>query len=78
MSLSDNETELDAIGQKCPMPLLSTKKALSKLKKGQVLKILATDKNAVKDLQALCEYTDHLFIDDQLINNIFVIRISKG
>ena len=78
MSLSDNETGLDAIGQKCPIPLLSTKKALSKLKKAQVLKILATDKNPVKDLQAFCEYTDHLCIDDQHINDIFVIRISKG
>ena len=38
-----NEVELNAIGQKCPMPLLSTKKALSNIEKGQILKIIATD-----------------------------------
>ena len=65
MSENRNEIELNAIGQKCPMPLLSTKKALSNIEKGQILKIIATDKNAVKDLKAFCEYTDHEFIDDQ-------------
>ena len=78
MSESHNEVELDAIGQKCPMPLLSTKKALSNIEKGQILKIIATDKNAVKDLKAFCKYTDHEFIDDRSENETFIIRILKG
>ena len=78
MSKNRNEVELDAIGQKCPMPLLSTKKALSNIEKGQILKIIATDKNAVKDLKAFCEYTDHEFIDDQSEDETFIIRILKG
>lgn len=73
-----NEVELNAIGQKCPMPLLSTKKALSNIEKGQILKIIATDKNAVKDLKAFCEYTDHEFVDDRSENKTFIIRILKG
>ena len=73
-----NEVELNAIGQKCPMPLLSTKKALSNIEKGQILKIIATDKNAVKDLKAFCEYTDHEFVDDRSVNKTFIIRILKG
>jgi len=72
------EVELDAIGQKCPMPLLSTKKALSNIERGQILKIIATDQNAVKDLKAFCEYTDHEFIDDRSENETFIIRILKG
>jgi tRNA 2-thiouridine synthesizing protein A len=78
MSENRIEVELDAIGQKCPMPLLSTKKALSNIAKGQILKIMATDKNAVKDLKAFCGYTDHEFIDDRSENEIFIIRILKG
>jgi tRNA 2-thiouridine synthesizing protein A len=78
MSENRNEIELNAIGQKCPMPLLSTKKALSNIEKGQILKIIATDKNTVKDLKAFCEYTDHEFIDDRSENETFIIRILKG
>ena len=78
MSKNRNEIELDAIGQKCPMPLLSAKKALSNIAKGQILKIIATDKNAIKDLKAFCEYTDHEFIDDRNENETFIIRILKG
>ena len=78
MSENRNEVELNAIGQKCPMPLLSTKKALSNIEKSQILKIIATDKNAIKDLKAFCEYTDHEFIDDQSEAETFIIRILKG
>jgi tRNA 2-thiouridine synthesizing protein A len=73
-----SEVELDAIGQKCPMPLLSTKKALSKIAPGQVLKIMATDKNAVKDLKAFCDYTDHQFLNYEDNSEVLIIRIVKG
>ena len=72
------EVELDASGKKCPMTLLSTKKALSNIERGQILKIIATDQNAVKDLKAFCEYTDHELIDNRSENETFIIRILKG
>ena len=37
------DKELDARGLNCPLPILRTKKALSDLQSGQVLKVLATD-----------------------------------
>jgi tRNA 2-thiouridine synthesizing protein A len=76
----NHDEELDTNGLKCPMPLLKTKKALALLDKNKVLKISATDKNAVKDLQAFCDYTDHEFIAHQELdnNNIFLIYIKKG
>ena len=53
-------------------------KALSNIERGQILKIIASDQNAVKDLKAFCEYTDHEFIDDRSENETFIIRILKG
>lgn len=72
------DIELDAIGQKCPMPLLSTKRALNSMVNGQILRIIATDKNAVKDLKAFCEYTDHIFLDHKKQGESFVIYLKKG
>jgi tRNA 2-thiouridine synthesizing protein A len=37
------DKELDARGLNCPLPILRTKKALTDLRSGQVLKVLATD-----------------------------------
>ena len=41
------DRELDARGLNCPLPILRTKKALTDMTSGQVLKILATDPGAV-------------------------------
>ena len=53
----DFDKELDARGLNCPLPILRTKKALSELAPGQVLKVLATDPGAVKDFQNFSKQT---------------------
>jgi tRNA 2-thiouridine synthesizing protein A len=53
------DAELDARGLNCPLPILRTKKKLSELASGQVLKIEATDPSAVKDFQMFAKQTGH-------------------
>jgi len=57
-----SDTELDVRGLKCPLPILRTKKALSAMQSGQVLKVLATDPSAVKDFDAFARQTGHEMI----------------
>ena len=51
------DTELDARGLNCPLPILRAKKALTAMQAGQVLKIVATDPGSVKDFQAFAKQT---------------------
>ena len=53
------DKELDARGLNCPLPILRTKKALTDMSSGQVLKVLATDPGAVKDFQTFSRQTGH-------------------
>ena len=53
----DFDRELDARGLNCPLPILRTKKAITELSTGQVLKVVATDPGAVKDFQAFSRQT---------------------
>src|SRR3989449_8462356 len=55
----DFDRELDARGLNCPLPILRTKKALTGMQSGQVLKVLATDPGAVKDFQTFSRQTGH-------------------
>jgi len=48
-NIKSDET-LDCRGLSCPMPLLKTKKALKKLKPGQILEILGTDPGSKNDI----------------------------
>jgi tRNA 2-thiouridine synthesizing protein A len=53
------DKELDARGLNCPLPILRTKKSLTDMLSGQVLKVLATDPGSAKDFQAFAKQTGH-------------------
>ena len=44
------DLEVDAIGLKCPLPILYCKRGLNSILDNQTLKIKTTDKSAHKDL----------------------------
>ena len=48
---------LDASGLNCPMPILKTKKAISKMDSGKILEVISTDAGSVKDIEAFCNQT---------------------
>ena len=54
--------EVDASGLLCPLPILRAKKALTQLESGQVLKVLTTDRNAVRDFQAFARQTGNVLV----------------
>lgn len=56
------ETVLDLQGLRCPLPVLKTNRALHKLETGTRLRVLATDRNAIKDFQEFCRQTGHSLI----------------
>ena len=52
--MADHEVarEFDASGLRCPMPILKTKKEISQVEIGQILKVTATDVGTKKDFPA--------------------------
>ena len=71
------DKELDARGLNCPLPILRTKKALTDMASGQVLKITATDPGAVKDFQAFCKQTGNLLLSSDATAQEFVFFMQK-
>ena len=73
----DFDKELDARGLNCPLPILRTKKALTDMSSGQVLKIVATDPGAVKDFEAFSKQTGNALVSSASQNNEFVFFMRK-
>ena len=71
------DKELDARGLNCPLPILRTKKALTDMGSGQVLKILATDPGAVKDFQAFAKQTGNALLSSNTQGNEFIFFMQK-
>lgn len=73
----DFDKELDTRGLNCPLPILRTKKALSDLISGQVLKVMATDPGSVKDFQAFAKQTGNELVSSSAANNEFIFFMKK-
>ena len=71
------DKELDARGLNCPLPILRTKKALTDMTTGQVLKIIATDPGAVKDFQAFAKQTGNELLESGETNGEFTFVLKK-
>jgi len=71
------DKELDARGLNCPLPILRTKKALTDMRSGQVLKVLATDPGSVKDFQSFSRQTGHELVSHAEDNREFTFFMRK-
>ena len=71
------DKELDARGLNCPLPILRTKKALTDMTSGQVLKIVATDPGAVKDFQAFAKQTGHVLIQHDEADSVHTFLMRR-
>lgn len=71
------DKELDARGLNCPLPILRTKKALTDMLSGQVLKVLATDPGSVKDFVAFSRQTGNPLLASESAEKEFVFFMKK-
>lgn len=62
------EHEVDASGLTCPLPILRAKKALAQMESGQVLRVITTDRNAIRDFQAFARQTGNTLVLQQEID----------
>ncbi|MFM2068274.1 MAG: hypothetical protein RLZZ584_3183 [Pseudomonadota bacterium] len=72
------DKEFDASGLACPMPIVKTKKALSALETGQVLRVIATDPGSVCDMAAFAEQTGNPLLSSGEEGGKFVFFLKKG
>lgn len=69
---------LNALGKKCPMPVLMTKKELKNMSSGQTLELVVDDKGALKDVPALISKTGDSIIETKEGENQITFMIKKA
>ena len=69
---------VDTRGMLCPMPIVLANKTMKTLQVGEVMKVLATDKGALKDYPAWAEDTGNELLSSGEENGALVFLIRKG
>ncbi len=71
------DSELNARHMACPLPILHTKRSLSGMVSGQVLRVVATDKESPKDFEVFCRQTGNELISVDKTGDEFVFLIRR-
>jgi len=72
------DQELDCQGYLCPLPIVKTQQAISTLSPGQVLRLLATDKGSVGDVQAWARQTGNELLAHSEENGVLTYYLKKN
>ena len=72
----DAHKELDTRGLNCPLPILKTKKMLSEMQSGEVLKVVSTDPGSIRDFQAFARQTGNELIE-QISGSAEFVHVIK-
>jgi tRNA 2-thiouridine synthesizing protein A len=76
--MSNFDSELDASGLNCPLPIIHAKKEIHALETGQTLKVIATDPGSVNDFEAFCDKTSNELVSSGKEDGKFVFLIKKA
>ena len=61
-AMPDYTEKFDATGLSCPIPILRCKRVLRQMKDGDVLYVISTDPDSVRDFEAFCRRSNHELI----------------
>jgi len=76
--LANTDHQLDAIGLRCPEPVMMLRLKIRKMTAGETLLVSADDPSTARDIPSFCRFMDHQLIDQQIEEMPFQYVIKKG
>ena len=75
---AEPQASIDAIGLKCPEPVMLLHAAMRRLQSGQELTLRATDPSTERDVPNFCEFLGHALLVARREGDEFHYRIRKA
>ena len=70
--------ELDAIGLRCPEPVMMVRKKVRLMAQGETLLVSADDPSTTRDIPSFCRFMDHTLIASETEQAPYRYLIRKG
>ncbi|TKB51904.1 sulfurtransferase TusA [Ferrimonas aestuarii] len=75
---NDANHTLDAIGLRCPEPVMMVRKTVRNMAEGDTLLITADDPSTTRDIPSFCRFMDHTLVASQVEQSPYQYLIKKG
>jgi len=76
-SISANILKIDATGLQCPGPIMKIKHSIDAMEPGQQMEIQATDPGFARDVQAWCQTTGNILLEQSDSKGVFRAVVEK-
>jgi len=74
----DADYTLDALGLRCPEPVMMIRLKVRKMQQGETLTIIADDPATTRDVPSFCRFMEHSLLASQTDKAPYVYLIRKG
>ena len=72
-----SDQTLDALGLRCPEPVMMIRKSIRSMKVGETLLVIADDPATVRDIPSFCRFMGHELIEQQTADMPFQFLVKK-
>lgn len=72
------EYQVDAIGLKCPEPVMMLHAAIRRAASGDVVRLTATDPSTHRDVAKFCDFLGHELLEHHQDQTHFIYRVKKA
>ena len=78
MEFSQADVQLNAVGKRCPEPVMLIRGIVRKMDDGQTLAIIADDPSTARDIPSFCRFMDHTLVQVQTETMPYQFLVRKG
>lgn len=73
-----SDVTLDALGLRCPEPVMMVRLNIRKMEEGQTLSVIADDPSTTRDIPSFCRFMHHTLVASDTEKAPFRYIIKKG
>jgi tRNA 2-thiouridine synthesizing protein A len=77
-AFDDANYQLDAIGLRCPEPVMMVRLKIREMQVGETVTVTADDHSTTRDIPSFCRFMEHELLDSQCAKSPFQFLIKKG
>ncbi|MGC6389241.1 sulfurtransferase TusA [Ewingella sp. S1.OA.A_B6] len=77
-SFSNPDYQLDALGLRCPEPVMMVRKTVRAMKDGETLLVIADDPATTRDIPGFCRFMEHTLLAADTEQLPYRYLLAKG
>ena len=70
--------QLDAIGLRCPEPVMMVRLKIRDMRIGDTLAVTADDHSTTRDIPSFCRFMEHQLLDSDIAHSPYQYLLKKG